>query len=427
VLVTPTLQAADPALRSEYEALFRQILANPADLDANFRFAEIATRIGDLEAAIGALERIIFYNPNLPRVRLELGILYFRLGSYAMARQYFETAIAGPDVPQEVTFRVQAFLTEIERRTSTTQWSFYGQAGFRYQTNASAGPSSSQVLVLGQLGNLDRRFARRPDWNVFALGTLRHIHDFENQRGDVWETNFTTYHTRQFEIERLNVNLFEIQTGPRLALSPEELPGAYIRPYGIGTAIALGNAFYLGSLGLGVGVGATFGTFQVEPFAEVRWREFENSTNYPTATQLNGTLWSAGVVIGSPLVGTMRGQSRIAYSRSETSSVFGFNSYDQVAADLALPLEFAGPWGSRPWLFTPYAGFTYTQYDQPNPLVDPTRSREDQEWRVGAGIDLPVYQNAGFGVQVTYSHTDSNLRNFRTNNLAVSFGPTVRF
>jgi hypothetical protein len=46
---------------------------------------------------------------------------------------------------------------------------------------------------------------------------------------------------------------------------------------------------------------------------------------------------------------------------------------------------------------------------------------------VGAGVDLPVYQNAGFGVQVTYSHTDSNLRNFRTNNLAVSFGPTVRF
>src|SRR5687767_5620647 len=77
----------DPALTAEYEALFKQILANPANLDANFRFAEVSTQIGDFEAAIGALERIVFYNPNLPRVRLELGILYFRLGSYAMARQ----------------------------------------------------------------------------------------------------------------------------------------------------------------------------------------------------------------------------------------------------------------------------------------------------------------------------------------------------
>ncbi len=66
-----------PQLRSQYDTLFQRILADPANLDANFQFAEIATQLGDLEAAIGALERIIFYNPNLPRVRLELGILYF--------------------------------------------------------------------------------------------------------------------------------------------------------------------------------------------------------------------------------------------------------------------------------------------------------------------------------------------------------------
>src|SRR5829696_4532054 len=124
----------------EYDAMFAQVLREPANLDLSFRFAEVATAAGDYEAAIGALERMLFYNPNLPRVKLELGILYFRLGSYEMARSYFQGALAsGP--PPEVVSRVQPFLTEIDRRVSTTQWSVFGQLGLRYQTNANAGPT----------------------------------------------------------------------------------------------------------------------------------------------------------------------------------------------------------------------------------------------------------------------------------------------
>ncbi|MDQ4088448.1 MAG: tetratricopeptide repeat protein, partial [Pseudomonadota bacterium] len=386
-VTSAALQAADPALRSEYEALFQRILANPADLDANFRFAEVATRIGDFEAAIGALERVVFYNPNLARVRLELGILYFRLGSYAMAREYFETAIAAPDVAPEVVGRVRGFLAEIDRRLSTTQWSFYGQTGFRHQTNASAGPGSPVVRSFGTTGLLDRRFVRRPDWNFFALGSLRHIYDLENQRGDVWETNVATYNARQFEVTRLNVNLLELQSGPRLALSPDDMPGAYIRPYFVGGVVALGNSYYLGSIGGGVGIGTTLGSLQVEPFVEFRHRDFHNSPQYRTATQQDGDLWTAGVAAGSPLQGTVRWQARAAYVDNETRDRFSYFGYRQANLDLALPLDLAGPWGDRPWTLTPYAGFSYTLYDSPNPLVDPRVRREDREWRVGAGID----------------------------------------
>jgi hypothetical protein len=304
-----------------------------------------------------------------------------------MAQQYFETAIAGPDVPAEVTFRVRAFLAEIERRTSITKWSYFGQAGLRYQTNASAGPSNPLVRAVGFDALLDRRFLKRSDWNAFTLGTLRHIYDFENQRGDVWETNVTTYNTRQFELGRLNVNLIEAQTGPRLALAPDLLPGASVRPYVVGTAIWLADSFYLGSVGAGLG----FGQF------------------------------------GSPLYGSSRWQSRIAYSRNETERGFGFYAYEQVQGDVGFPIEFAGPWGNRPWIVTPQAGFTWTDYDDPNPIVDPNVAREDREWRVGANLDVPVYQNIGLGLQVTYSENHSTLRNFRNDNLAVSFGPTIRF
>ena len=99
----------------EYDAMFAQVLREPANLDLSFRFAEVATATGDYEAAIGALERMLFYNPALPRVRLELGILYFRLGSYEMARSYLKGALAGSDAPPEVRARVEPFLFEIDR------------------------------------------------------------------------------------------------------------------------------------------------------------------------------------------------------------------------------------------------------------------------------------------------------------------------
>ena len=70
-------------------------LAKPDDLDATFKFAQIEEQLGDYKSAIGALERMLFYNKNLPRVKFELGALYFRLRSYETARTYFKSAIEG--------------------------------------------------------------------------------------------------------------------------------------------------------------------------------------------------------------------------------------------------------------------------------------------------------------------------------------------
>ena len=42
---------------------------------------------------------MLLVDPNLPRVRLELGALYFRLGSFEIARTYLESALAAPNVP----------------------------------------------------------------------------------------------------------------------------------------------------------------------------------------------------------------------------------------------------------------------------------------------------------------------------------------
>jgi hypothetical protein len=88
-----------PEIEARREALLKRMLSNPSDLDVAFEYANLSAQVGDYEGAISALERMLIYAPNTPRLQLELGILYYRLGAYEVARSYFEQALANPSVP----------------------------------------------------------------------------------------------------------------------------------------------------------------------------------------------------------------------------------------------------------------------------------------------------------------------------------------
>jgi Flp pilus assembly protein TadD len=87
--VAPVEVVAQPAggdeagsLQTQKDALFQQMLSDPGNLDVTFAYADVSTRLGDYEGAVSALERMLLFNPDLPRVHLELGALYFRMGSF---------------------------------------------------------------------------------------------------------------------------------------------------------------------------------------------------------------------------------------------------------------------------------------------------------------------------------------------------------
>ena len=62
---------------AERDKVFSSLISDPTNLDNLFEYANLSILIGDLEAAIGVFEQMLFYQPNLPRIRLELGVLYF--------------------------------------------------------------------------------------------------------------------------------------------------------------------------------------------------------------------------------------------------------------------------------------------------------------------------------------------------------------
>ena len=308
----------DADKRIAADLLFKRLLVKPDDLDAGFRYAELETELGDYEAAIGALERMLYYNPNLPRVKLQLGVLYFHLRSYEMARNYFESVLAAPNVPSDIQTEVQTYVAAVDKAVAINQFSVYGQFGLAYQTNANAGPNSPNVLALGQNALLSPQFQKTPDWNAFGLVTAHDFYDFNDQRGDGWESDVIAYYSQQFKVTRLDLGLVELRTGPRIGIG--DYGGPSIHPYVLGNVLTLGGANYLNTGGAGLSLNWPVNeTVTITPGVEFRNRWFYNSANYPTAAGQSGGQW-IGYVFGSGLVSAAWGlswQGRVSYTEFE--------------------------------------------------------------------------------------------------------------
>jgi hypothetical protein len=102
--------APSDALRASYDAAFQASLDNPADPQVLVKFAEVAVQMGDIEGAISALERLLLVDGQQADVKLELGVLYYRLGSTEAAKAYLEAASSSPEASDEVKERAQTFL-----------------------------------------------------------------------------------------------------------------------------------------------------------------------------------------------------------------------------------------------------------------------------------------------------------------------------
>jgi tetratricopeptide (TPR) repeat protein len=103
------------AVRAKYEQAFNESLEKPADPDVLVNFAEAAVEFGDIEGAISALERLLLIDGSQMEVKLELGVLYYRLGSTEVARAYLQDVSSSKDSADDVKERANTFLKEMKQ------------------------------------------------------------------------------------------------------------------------------------------------------------------------------------------------------------------------------------------------------------------------------------------------------------------------
>ena len=173
------------ATQIERQRVFDSIIDDPTNLENLFNYANLSILVGDLEAAIGVFEQMLIYKPDLPRIKLELGVLYFRLGAFASAKRYLDD-VENYDPPQEVKEKVDVFLEQIENETRLFKTQSVLSLGMGLSGNANAGLDTDVVTVVGDLGAVDLNISNKPESDIYytAAFSTQITQDLRHPRGD---------------------------------------------------------------------------------------------------------------------------------------------------------------------------------------------------------------------------------------------------
>lgn len=176
VLLPQKAKADDP---KSLETLRAESLKSPTEYDKSLAYVRAAITARDYEAAIVVLERLLFYSPNMPGIKFELGNLYAGLGAHAMAVHYYESALASRNLDEVTRIKAQAFLTLSRKELLQDKFSGSVQLGYQYRSNPASLPNAFfPDLIKYQNGGRS---------SLYALGQISYRHDFETGRGDQFE------------------------------------------------------------------------------------------------------------------------------------------------------------------------------------------------------------------------------------------------
>jgi tetratricopeptide (TPR) repeat protein len=396
------------------------VLKDPKNVDLTLRYAEAAAKLGNYEAAISSLERLLLLDRNFPGVRLQLAELYRRLNSFEMARSYLTQADQEPGAGEQARARIQALRADIDRAASGSRFAVNLVTGLRYQTNASAEPAGADIIAGGVPQTLSTIFAGKPGWDLFAIGNVQHSYDIGDAK---LETNGLVYMSQQFAHSWLNVAALEVNSGPRFDISGGGMNLVSARPYAVATEVLLGNRQYLGSVGAGVSLDRPIVEgLNAGAFYEFRAQRFSDTPRVPNATALNATINSFGAALSYQPIenGTLGFQTSYALTDTEaragsTKGLVFRVSYSHI---FPLPAEF----GVGPLVVTPLVYRIYNWDTEPNPLANPTLLGSTKEWRYGVTAKLGLTDNIAANLHVIQEDTATNLPPVRTRNTQMMVG-----
>jgi|GEM_PF-261191 len=418
---------SDPVLEAERDRIFSELLRNPGSLEASLRYADASIKLNDLEGAVIAYERLLLLNPNQPRVRYELAVLYYKLQSAEMARVYLDGVLSDPQAPAEITANARQLMGALDGASQQRGFSGSAMAGLRYQTNATAAASSDTIRSRGSDVARGAQNGEKPDWNGFASLSLRHLYPTEDGKGGAIDTDVVAYGTRQFEESSLNVGLMDIRSGYRFRPFDSDR-SVTIRPHALVGGTLLDDHLYDTQYGLGLDFSKQISqSWSVDATVDYRYKNFYNFGERLTNSGLSG--WEAGLQLRTRYALTESQFLGLELGLRDGQTRKTYNDFTEYAVNASYTLRYQAPFGltDLPWVASINAGHFWTNYDAADPLIDPGTKRRDREWRTGFSNVVPLSQEWALVLQVLNSNVDSTLPNYSYKNLSTLFGLTRSF
>jgi hypothetical protein len=420
---------AQTASQQQYDAAFQDMLKRPADLDVMFKYATVAAEHGNLEGAISALEGMLLINPDLPRVRLELGVLYYRLGSYAAARTYLESALNSRALPPEVRARAEQFLAQTRKVDSPSKLSGEVFAGLRYQSNANLGPPTSSVRLFGQTANLNQAAVGTSDWGLVSSLQLRHLYDLGTQDNARIETFFTAYANRQFELSAANVSLLDLTSGPRFQVFQGMFEEVSLKPFVALGYIWVNDTPFYGSYGAGVESTVLLGSHLRNTSVFIfRQQDYPDSNYLPTNSQFTGTQYSANTVFEYQVLQAVTVFAVANGQRYQTKQA-PWQSYALYGVGGGVTIRFLDPVlkSGLAWTVTVQATRQWWLYDAVDPVIDPTTIRSQTDTILNLTLSVPVDERTTLSLSGGRLNRVASVPNYEFANNSLMVGASWRF
>lgn len=186
------------------QAVFAQMLSDPANVELMSEYARLSVSMRDFEAAVATLERLLDIEPQNTAARIELAVAYFSLGSYAVAEYHFGIA-SGAGLAGEQAASVAAYRDQIADRSEAS--TFTGHLAF----------GQSQLVERETSGS-------------YITGALEWRIDLGDANVTTWVTDAAARYYQDDEFDLDDLNTVTLRTGPEFRLSGDAY-GARLQPY----------------------------------------------------------------------------------------------------------------------------------------------------------------------------------------------------
>jgi tetratricopeptide (TPR) repeat protein len=383
------------------------VRATPSDAEASFELARIAAAQGDFATAIAALERVLIINPTLDNIRLELGVLYLRVGATAAAEELIRAALRSPNAPPEVRAQAEELLAAAEESNRRLRYAGSVTLGVIADSNANSGPAAETfgpgLSITEATGEADA--------SAFVSANAQVRYDLGLQAGHLLALDTSLYGRRYQDLEDLDQLSFSIAAGADLNLSRAlDRPADLLLRYNLNNLRQDGEPFLRET-----GPSATL-RVAVDEQAEIQVLVSSFDQNYlPTVEQPRNDDRDgrrSSLELGYSRALSPNSSLTFGAGLSRKTAEVGYEAYDEVFVSagyqraLDVPAIQTGP---------VFLGLnlqhSWRDYDEPDPAVarfGVSGAQSDRVWSVSASATVPLTERASFLAEVGHVSQDSN-------------------
>lgn len=261
-----------------YALIVRSYGSTPEDASATFVLGQCAYALGRPQEAIERYRAILVREPDLPRVRAELGKAYLASGQPQAAHREFNAALAA-NPPRHVRDDLLALIAQTERPTT---WTARASLGYLHDSNVNVGPSTSTVTIYGVPFDLTPESQPQSDSGTRAALAANHLAVLSNTH--VWQSDLALEITDYATANRFDYVQSTITSGPKWRSGATLVSAPLLIEYA-----QLGRAKYFDTYGIAPQIDRVLdGGASVRGAALVQRRTFSD-------TSRTGTTWAAAV------------------------------------------------------------------------------------------------------------------------------------